>query len=662
MQSDPDISSEIKHSLVEELQPLLSMIDDESGVARQMVEAGLNFKSMHEACVGSLGRTVERSLGQEGKRVFDQEIGGWTAKAGQIILDNLHSEGKAKTLAHLAGELAAWLIGLTAQFFQKPIPASSQTRFTDATRTVFQSFCSSSNLTARASGSFSVPSDSSKMDYSPPSSFSDPINSTKPHRPSSINPPTLASGVSSASRGSPHNPPTIAGRAQSAHSGILKRSTSGSGKTSHQSSAEPQLKTQLSLAGNFNTSGKSTGVRWRDVESDGEERLESFDRTHSSNGTGACIDESMLSSDQSSILLDLPSYSSEKILSNSIIQGPASKIFPVVDPPIEGKPSDSGGAAGTRTNRMKAGYLSRNRINRPPINKLDSLGEEEEEGDGDVTLKVGDPGAEGSRLNSRINLPATFTLNRFSCASSSDNSSTTDGNSNARTLRSKSSSSNLSSLHHELNSTMTFSKDRRRESLVGPIRKPKPLRRQSLNLYKRQSMIGLESSNSRQDQTENRFPISSSSTTKNEFPRRASRVPIINSSASPLLSSSIGGGGIGNLNLSRSPRKLGIRKPSGGDKSANPASHTASRLSSKRSTSNLNNNESNSLDQIRSNGSISNPVSSNSNPIARTRRISLLPTPVNNSNLSFSNNHQLGNASGIHPLPGSTSSQPHIWR
>lgn len=128
MNSDPDTSEELKQWLVDELRPRLKKISNESQAARHVIEQGAVAKSMYDACIGSLGRAVERSLGEEGKTLYDKELLTTTTDVGKVILERFRSEGKAKTMANLVGEIASWLIGITSQFFLQQTSQESQRR------------------------------------------------------------------------------------------------------------------------------------------------------------------------------------------------------------------------------------------------------------------------------------------------------------------------------------------------------------------------------------------------------------------------------------------------------------------------------------------------------------------------------------------------------
>jgi len=679
MNSDPDTPDEIKQWLVDELRPRLIKISNESQAARQVIEQGAVAKSMYDACIGSLGRAVERSLGAEGKTLYDKELLASTTDVGKVILESFRSEGKAKTMANLVGEIASWLIGITSQFFLQQTSQESQRRFTDATKAAFQSFCSSSQ-NSTGGGSSSIPSAPfdpfSKMDYSPPSSAETSSSFTKlpkPRRVSSANSPTKSASAYFAKRTSPRKHSIFSSRVQPSNPGILKRSTAIPVKSGDVNSTESQAQTSgRSSNQNGTAAGKSGGVRWRDVESDGEERLESFDRTGSSNGAGIgnTTDDSMLSADQSSsILLDLPSHSSEKILSNSILERKPSPS-PTKTSSVEARPNEATSSGGGRSNRMKAGYLSRNKSSTGSrsmmVSTLDSLGEEEEGEEGDLTLK-----AEGDSkpVEQRVHLPSSFSFSRFSLAPSSLSNypMAEDAPATRRATLTTHASTNTRTSSQGASSTKTTTgKEGRMDSAVGPIRHPKPtaaLRRRSLNIYHRQSNVGLDSmsgSSRLMGMTGGSRRLSSFGSTiptatttaattgaaKNEFPRRASRVPLINSS---LLSGSV------NAGAARSPRKAAARSLIGAAAASNNplpvSSNPRTRLAARRSLASLHSGPARPALQLPSSAGPSTAQ-------ARPRRISLLPTPINGSNLSFSGSSHTSSIANIHPpsADGSNSS------
>ncbi|PLW25709.1 hypothetical protein PCANC_28292 [Puccinia coronata f. sp. avenae] len=675
MNSDPDTSDEIKQWLANELSPLLMKISTSTQAARQVIEQGTVAKSMYEACLSSLGRTVERSLGVEGKTLYDKELSVSTTDVGKVILESFRNEGKAKTMSSLVGEIASWLIGITAQFFLQQTSQESQQRFTDATKAAFQAFCSSSQTTTGLTTSIPpAPFTLTQIDRSPPSSGETSksiAKSTKGRRASSTNSPTKSASAYFAKRTSPRKHALFAGRGHPPNSGILKRSTSIPVPSGDQT-IDSQARMSTRSSSKNGTSGKTGGVRWRDVESDGEERLESFDRTGSSNGAGAGgTDESMLSVDQSSILLDLPSHSSDKILSNSILEGKPSPS-PTKQPAVEARPSESSSAGGGRSNRMRAGYLSRNKASTSGrsmmVSTLDSLGEEEEGEDGDLTLKAENESKLGDH---RVHLPSSFSFNRFNLAPSSlSNYPMSEDAPAALRANPTNSTSDTKTGSHQGASTSATGKEGRRDSAVGPIRNPKPtaaLRRRSLNIYHRQSNAGLEGLNgsrptgmaggSRRISSVNSTGTAApASGAKNEFPRRASRVPLINSS---LLSSSLSGP----HSAGRSPRKAAARSLIGAGAAAaavNPppvsGSNTRTRLAARRSMAALQSSSSRPVTQAPSDSS------SSATTAARPRRISLLPTPVNNPHFSFSgtgNNNSANNSiNNLHSssVDGSNSS------
>ncbi|KAA1111913.1 kinesin-like protein Klp5 [Puccinia graminis f. sp. tritici] len=682
MNSDPDTSDEIKQWLVDALRPLLIQISNESQAVRQIIEQGSVAKSMYEACVGSLGRTVERSLGPDGKTSFDNELSGWTNDVGKLILDSFHGEGRAKTLADLVGEIASWLIGITAQFFLKHTSEESQRRFTEATKAAFQSFCSSN----QNSTGFSVPSvpfNLSKIDYSSPSTAetsNTTAKSTKARRASSTNSPTKSASAYFAKRTSPRKHSIFGGRAQPSNPGILKRSTGIPVKSDlSESQAQPTGMRSVSQNGTV-AGGKTGGVRWRDVESDGEERLESFDRTGSSNGAaGGGTDESMFSADQSSILLDLPSHSTEKILSTAILEGKPSVSSPE-KPTVEARANESSSSAGGgRSNRMKAGYLSRNNKagksgRTMMVSTLDSLGEEEEEEEGeegDLTVKAA--GENKPMTAQRVTLPSSFSFSGFTLPPSnlSNYPMAEDAPPTRRTtLSSTNTNSNTGNTDSQAGSTKSVARAGRRDSAVGPIRHSKPtaaLRRRSLNIYHREPSVSGERSRapaglgSTGSSTGSISSTITTTNTKNEFPRRASRVPLINSSL--ILSSSLSGSGTSS-GPGRSPRKAAARSLLGSAASSAlpPASNTRTRLAARRSmatlqsakpslsSSHLLHHDHTGLSSSSSTTTNNNPSGNGSNSI-RPRRISLLPTPINNPNFSFSSSSSSANNSQIHHPP-----------
>ncbi|OAV93078.1 hypothetical protein PTTG_27423 [Puccinia triticina 1-1 BBBD Race 1] len=656
--SDPDTSEEIKQWLGDELRPLLTKITNESQAVREVINDGVAAKSTYDGDVTFLGRSVERNLGSDYKTAFDTELTGWTNIVGVVISDSFRSEGRAKTLANLVGEIASWLIGITAQFFLKHTPEQSQRQFTDATKAAFQSFCSS-NATGFPSNIPSAPFNPSNR--SPPS-FAETSSSiakpTKGRRASSANSPTKSASAYFAKRISPRKHSIFAARTQPSNPGILKRSTAIPVKSNAQSTDSHTRSMTMRSTSQPGTgaASKTGGVRWRDVESDGEERLESFDRTGSSNGTGVGgTDESMFSADQSSIRLDLPSHSSEKILSNAIVEGRPSPSAPEKST-AEARPSESSTVSSGRGNRMKAGYLSRNKASTGSgrsimVSTLDSLGEEEEGEEGDVTLKA-DEGNHKLAAGQRIQKPSSIRFSGFTPALSNLSNNYSVAERGPRTRRMSTLSNQNSSSTQPLPGDL---EPVQREPALGANRHSKTTasaKRQSMSRYQRQSTGGASGEGLGRMRLGGEAAGPTPGSTKGEFSRRASRVPLINSA---LLSHSLSGSG-GPTSLSRSPRKAPARVLSGSASSSGPAANnTRSRLVARRSMA----------------AGPSRHLDAALNPPARPRRISLLPTPINNPNFSFSGgtSSPFGNpavdsfsSSSASAAAASNHSSNHVWR
>lgn len=185
---------------------------------------------------------------------------------------------------------------------------------------------------------------------------------------------------------------------------------------------------------------KAGGVRWRDEEGDGQEQLESFDETLE-------MTETTDASIEPSLSRDPPASSSSSIsfFSNPSSQSTSQSSISVEFKPNLGETSDTTGQP-RRSSWMKPGYLSRHRA---PA-RLDSLGEEDEE---DPTTP--------SQIFSR---PALFEK--------------------SNTVRSDA----------DLGfGSAPAPKKARRDSSIGPIRNPKPPRRQSMTFYQkkhRESLSG----------------------------------------------------------------------------------------------------------------------------------------------------------------------------
>ncbi|KAH9447234.1 hypothetical protein Pst134EA_029267 [Puccinia striiformis f. sp. tritici] len=735
--SDPNLSSEIQNWLSDQLNPLLVKITEESSKFKLIIHEGSAAKDRYVACINGLSRTVGKTCGKIAQNSLDNDISIWDNEVGKLILDSFIKEGNAQTIAAFVAQIAAWLIDLTPKFFSKQSSNHSQKRFTEATKTVFQSFCSESSGQSSSTIFPSTSTSSSHNPFNPPSTK---IDRSPPHSPihetsNSTSIATKARRASSstklasayyANRSSPRKP-TIFGNSsnnsnrlsttttqqqlpnQNIHTGILKRSTSLTIKNPSQSKSNK-------LEGNNN--GKTGGVRWRDVESDGEERLESFDRTGSSNGTiigGGGTDESMLSLDQScSYLADLPSHSSDKILSNSIIEG---KPSPIRSSEKANLPCSSAGG-GARINRMKAGYLSRNSsttTSTRSISTLDSLGEEDEEGEeeGDLTLK-----ALGNHTESKLSKPTSFSFNEVKAPSANlSNYPLSDNSSGIKTNR-RSTFSNQS-----ITETQPGSQINNIEPATGRAKSYKinTSRRKSSTIYARQSNIGLGNVDptrqigstisgggggglGRRVSSVNLPSLSSSiptTTIKNEFSRRASRVPLQNSSS--LLSNSLLDTITSNPKIklaSRSPKKAAAsRTLIGASNLPPPSANTRSKLAARRSVANLpSSGPAIAPSHGRSVSSSSQPLSmatstGSTGLASRPKRLSGLPIPVpHNPNfslsssaadasLSFSNPNLSANcitrkdlfgfipANAAHNLPPNSSAPAssshnsnHVWR
>ncbi|EHS63723.1 kinesin family member 18/19 [Puccinia graminis f. sp. tritici CRL 75-36-700-3] len=389
--------------------------------------------------------------------------------------------------------------------------------------------------------------------------------------------------------------------------------------------------------------------------------------------------ESMFSADQSSILLDLPSHSTEKILSTAILEGKPSASSPE-KPTVETRANESSSSTGGgRSNRMKAGYLSRNNKagksgRTMMVSTLDSLGEEEEEEEGeegDLTVKAA--GENKPMTAQRVTLPSSFSFSGFTLPPSnlSNYPMAEDAPPTRRTtLSSTNTNSNTGNTDSQAGSTKSVARAGRRDSAVGPIRHSKPtaaLRRRSLNIYHREPSVSGERSRapaglgSTGSSTGSISSTITTTNTKNEFPRRASRVPLINSSL--ILSSSLSGSGTSS-GPGRSPRKAAARSLLGSAASSTlpPASNTRTRLAARRSmatlqsakpslsSSHLLHHDHTGLSSSSSTTTNNNPSGNGSNSI-RPRRISLLPTPINNPNFSFSSSSSSANNSQIHHPP-----------
>ncbi|POW16623.1 hypothetical protein PSTT_01091 [Puccinia striiformis] len=630
--SDPNLSSEIQNWLSDQLNPLLVKITEESSKFKLIIHEGSAAKDRY---------TVGKTCGKIAQNSLDNDISIWDNEVGKLILDSFIKEGNAQTIAAFVAQIAAWLIDLTPKFFSKQSSNHSQ----KSSSTIFPSTSTSSSHNP-----FNPPS--TKIDRSPPHSPHETSNSTsiatKARRASSS---TKLASAYYANRSSPRKP-TIFGNSsnnsnrlsttttqqqlpnQNIHTGILKRSTSLTIKNPSQSKSNK-------LEGNNN--GKTGGVRWRDVESDGEERLESFDRTGSSNGTiigGGGTDESMLSLDQScSYLADLPSHSSDKILSNSIIEG---KPSPIRSSEKANLPCSSAGG-GARINRMKAGYLSRNSsttTSTRSISTLDSLGEEDEEGEeeGDLTLK-----ALGNHTESKLIIIHCLTIH----------------------LESKRIEGQLFS-NQSITETQPGSQINNIEPATGRAKSYKinTSRRKSSTIYARQSNIGLGNVDptrqigstisgggggglGRRVSSVNLPSLSSSiptTTIKNEFSRRASRVPLQNSSS--LLSNSLLDTITSNPKIklaSRSPKKAAAsRTLIGASNLPPPSANTRSKLAARRSVANLpSSGPAIAPSHGRSVSSSSQPLSmatsTGSTGLASNLNVSGLPIPVpHNPNFSLS--------------------------
>ncbi|MBW0471171.1 hypothetical protein O181_010886 [Austropuccinia psidii MF-1] len=649
--SDPQDTQETNLWLTKDLHSIFSTITTELNAARQAIEQGKIAKSMYEACIGSLGRAVEKNSGLDGKATFDKEVQDHLENASEMILESSKNEGKAETLANMVAQVAQWLVELTAQFLTKQSSEHSCSRFGQATKTALESlrfstsnsFSSSSRcLIESSNSSFSSPNvyttthsflpQPTKTEDSP--SLSTESNSSvslpKRDRRSSI---TTSKSTTTylAKRISPRKHVVSTNRtfAQPPNGGILK-SRSSSGLLTTKKAQETKTNDQ-----SFHTNTKPAGVRWRDVESDGDERLESFDRSASSVEP---TDDSMMSLDQSSILLNPPSLTSSNVFSNqhelNYNPTPATSAINDLDKSVMTKPSDSSTTTGLtngfggRSNRMKAGYLSRNKASRTMVNTLDSLGEEDE---GDVTVKVSSQAHINSPIKP-ISLPPSISFTHLSLANK-------DPNVNTGSSTMSGTNKNFSSFGLTGQSTMSVAKgikDRRRESMVGPIRKPKPFRRQSLNIYGRQSgreslassslsslTSGVTGSLTGQNMVGENLSLNANST-RLISTLRATRVPILNSN------NSIEHSG----NLSLSPKKLIARKHENGAGIGRGKSGIGGIVAGRRSLAIFN--------HELSSDSKPNPQSGQSQsqlPSSRARRVSLLPTRII-SNLNQSTNQK----------------------
>ncbi|KAI9623178.1 hypothetical protein H4Q26_014674 [Puccinia striiformis f. sp. tritici PST-130] len=717
--SDPNLSSEIQNWLSDQLNPLLVKITEESCKFKLIIHEGSAAKDRYVACINGLSRTVGKTCGKIAQNSLDNDISTWDNEVGKLILDSFIKEGNAQTIAAFVAQIAAWLIDLTPKFFSKQSSNHSQKGLLKLLKQSFNHFVLSrldqAPVYSHQAAQVVVIILQSTVDKDRSNSTT---IATKARRASSS---TKLASAYYANRSSPRKP-TIFGNSsnnnnrlstattqqlpnQGIHTGILKRSTSLTIKNPSQSKSNK-------LEGNNN--GKTGGVRWRDVESDGEERLESFDRTGSSNGTiigGGGADESMLSLDQScSYLADLPSHSSDKILSNSIIEG---KPSPIRSSEKVNLPSSSAGG-GARINRMKAGYLSRNSsttTSTRSISTLDSLGEEDEEGEeeGDLTLK-----ALGNHTESKLSKPASFSFNEVKAPSANlSNYPLSDNSSGIKTNR-RSTFSNQS-----ITETQPGSQINNIEPATGRAKSYKinTSRRKSSTIYARQSNIGLGNVDptrqigstisgggggglGRRVSSVNLPSLSSSiptTTIKNEFSRRASRVPLQNSSS--LLSNSLLDTITSNPKIklaSRSPKKAAAsRTLIGASNLPPPSANTRSKLAARRSVANLpSSGPAIAPSHGRSVSSSSQPLSmGTSGLLSKPKRISGLPIPVpHNPNfslsssaadasLSFSNPNLSANcitrkdlfgfipANAAHNLPPNSSAPAssshnsnHVWR
>ncbi|KAH9814641.1 P-loop containing nucleoside triphosphate hydrolase protein [Melampsora americana] len=386
IRSGDEDSSWIGH----EVDALNTKLTNERLKAAKMAEDGKFKKSMYEACVTSLARTVEQQSGQQGKNLFDRAVVKWENKMNKIILDGASREGESDVVGRMGLEISTWFLNLKSKLTERQGSEELHTRVNQAINVALSSLLSPSSSATPSVVATSNPSTSTGTSLSftsgpshtdlqqlkstlvKPSTFHpSPSSSSENSRTSMIRQPKARrqSGLGGSpsklattyfsKKASPRKQVVFPNRATN---GILKsRASAITNKSSSIEMPPPALPKPA-----------AAGVRWRDEESDGRQ-LESFQEMTMSTETSSSTDQSMLLNQ--SPLKGLTS------LQSSIFSQPS--VLPLPNNTSSGSTSEPSSSSTTapssssRSSHLKQGYLSR-RQTRSGTRFLDSLGEEDE--------------------------------------------------------------------------------------------------------------------------------------------------------------------------------------------------------------------------------------------------------------------------------------------